>query len=514
MPPTGLEKIEMLKTQRRPFQLGLALLVLFASMQTFAANYPLELVSPRAVGTSPSAGAVAITAQNRIFKAYPGIEYNIRAVVVGGAYPYTFALSNAPNGMTIDARTGVIRWPNATGTTVTPTITVTDSEGTTRSSPWTITVTTSGFKFVDAVNGNDSGNGSVNAPFRTLNGMINASALGEIVYFRNGVYSPLNMRRASVGSPWERVEIENNQPNIWIAYPGENPIIDFGFNPTSGEPGVLLRVWMTNLYIDGFETRNSRIIGFQVDRGSYGVFRRLRMHDHNMIRANLDGTNSSLIMTLGGSAGDWGRYLAIQNNEFYNMPSDMAMKIYQQWKMVIEDNILRDGFFGTELKADIPQFTYRANTHLRLTGRAIGGNMHETSTHGEINFNLVNSPSGQAALDVNQDGMAGRIDIYRNTLVGPVWLRATDASDGPFRFYDNVIINNDNGTPAGSRIYNMGAVDQSRVMIQNNLTGPAGTTIVDSQGLLTTAYAQYRGLRGFELANVVRPRPPAGLTAQ
>lgn len=495
-------------------RLGLSLLVLCASAQSFAANYPLELVSPRAVGTAPVSGNSAITAGNRIFKAYPGIEYNIRAVVIGGAYPYTFSLSGAPAGMTINAQTGEIRWPNATGTTVTPTITVTDTEGTQRSSPWTITVTTSGFRFIDSVNGSTTGNGTINSPHRALETMVNSSAVGEIVYFRNGVYSPLNMRRGSVGTPWERVEVENNQANIWIAYPGEAPILDFGFNSGSGEPGVIVRFPMTNLYVDGLETRNSRIIGFQVDRGSYGVFRRLRMHDHNMIRANLDGTNASFIMTLGGQAGDWCQYLAIQNNEFYNMPADMALKIYQQWKMVIENNIMRDGFFGTELKADMPQFTYRANTHLRLTGRAIGGNMHENSTTGEINFNLVNSPAGQAALDINQDGMAGRIDIYRNTLVGPVWLRSTDAADGPFRFYDNVIISSDSGTPAGSRIYNMGAVDQSRIMISNNLTGAPGGGIVDASGLLTSAYAQYRGVRGHELANAVRPRPPTSVSAQ
>jgi hypothetical protein len=149
-----------------------------------------------------------------------------------------------------------------------------------------------------------------------------------------------------------------------------------------------------------------------------------------------------------------------------------------------------------------------------LTGRAIGGNMHENSTTGEINFNLVNSPAGQASLDINQDGMAGRIDIYRNTLVGPVWLRSTDAADGPFRFYDNVIISSDSGTPAGSRILNMGAVDQSRITITNNLTGAPGGGIVDASGLLTSSYAQYRGVRGHELANVTRPRPPTSVSVQ
>ena len=93
---------------------------LAAAMPAAAANYPLELISPRAVGTSPSSGLAAMPSGHRIFKAYPGLEYNIRAVVIGGAYPFTFALSNAPSGMSINAD-GTITWPNPTGTTVTPT---------------------------------------------------------------------------------------------------------------------------------------------------------------------------------------------------------------------------------------------------------------------------------------------------------------------------------------------------------------------------------------------------------
>ena len=69
-----------------------------------AANYSLELVSPRAAGTAASAGLAVMPSGHRIFKAYPGLPYNIRAVVTGGAYPFTFSLANAPSGMTINRR--------------------------------------------------------------------------------------------------------------------------------------------------------------------------------------------------------------------------------------------------------------------------------------------------------------------------------------------------------------------------------------------------------------------------
>lgn len=504
-----------------PSAFRFAALALFAvaamalSTSSLAANYSLELVSPRAVGTAPISGGPAITGGNRIFKAYPGIEYNIRAVVIGGAYPYTFALGNAPSGMTINSRTGEIRWPNPTGSTATPTITVTDGEGTSRSSPWTIAVTTAGFKFIDAANGSASGTGAIGSPFRTLSDLYtNTNSNGtDIVYFRSGTYTPQNLPRTSVGTAWERVEVEGRMSNMWIAYPGESPMIDFGFVPNV-DAGVILRFNGDNAYIDGFQTRNSRVIGFQILIGDYAVFRRLRMRDLNTIRANLDGSNSAFIMCVTGGAGNYGDYLTIQDSEFANAPSDLALKTYTQRKMLIEDNNLHDLHYGTELKADMPQFTYRGNRHYNIPGRAIGGNMHESATSGEILFNLVLGSGSEAALDVNQDGMARRIDIYRNTFVGRVRVRNTDLLDGPFRFQNNVIVSNDPGTSLLSRILLESVSDLLRITQLNDLTGAPSAGIVDAAGNLTANYSQHIGSRGYQLSDLPRPMPPTNVSAQ
>lgn len=509
--------------QRLTQVLTLAVVAVFAA-PAMAANYPLELVSPRAVGTAPAAGNAAITSTHRIFKAYPGLEYNIRAVVIGGAYPYSFALSNAPAGMTINDDTGTIVWPNPQAN-ATPTITVTDSEGTRVSSSWTITVTTSGFKFIDAVNGRSGATGSVSDPWRTISDMLNSSlsVAGDIVYFRNGTYSALNLPRSSIGTVWERIEINaSNKPVAWLAYPGTTPVIDFGFNP-GVEPGVMMRFNGNNVYIDGFETRNARVIGFQITSGPnshYRVFRRLRMHDLNMVLANLDGANSSYIMMtssysdsdVGGSAATWAQYLTIQDCEFYNAPLGLGIKTYSTWKLLIEDNVFRDIYFATEIKADMPRFTYRGNEHRRVPGRSIGGNMHSQTTHGEILFNLVHEPNGEYALDVNQDGHAKRIDIYRNTFVGHVRVRNTDSADGPFRFYNNVIVNNDVGTPSGSHVYFENVADATRVQQFDNLVGNPSANIVDTSGSLSGSYRQYLGTRGHEIVGgAAPPSPPSNI---
>lgn len=488
------------------------------SAPAISANYPLELISPRATGTAPSAGGIAISGTHRIFKAYPGLEYNIRAVVIGGAFPYTFALSNAPSGMSIDARTGVISWPNPQAN-ATPTITVTDLEGSRVSSSWAITVTTDGFRFLDAVNGRShpTGTGTAANPWRTISDLVHApvAVAGDIVYFRAGTYDALDLPRTSVGTAWERVEFYSSEtPSAWLAYPGQTPTINFGFTP-GGEPGVLFRLNGDNFYIDGLETRNSRIIGFQLGHGSYNVLRRLRMRDHNVIGANLDGTNAAFIMSITGGQSAYGHYTAIQDNDFSNAQYDLGLKIYSQGKLLIESNIFRDVWIGTELKADIPQFTYRANDHFSIGRGAVGGNMHYETTYGEILFNLARVPSGDYAVDVNQDGMAKRIDIYRNTFIGRVRVRETDSVDGPFYLYNNVIVNTDAGTPVGSHVYHLSVSDPSRIRLTDNLVGYPSDGIVDAGGSLTSAFQQYLGSRGYQIGGTAsRPLPPSQLVIE
>lgn len=147
---------------------GLAAILLTGQMAQ-AANYPLEITNLKPAGTAGS------PASSRIYHAYPGLVYNIRAAVVGGAYPYTYSLTGAPSGMTIDAQTGEINWPSPTGA-ATPTLVVVDSEGTRVTSAWTVTAATTNFRFVDVVNGRASsangcssscGTGDAASPWRT-----------------------------------------------------------------------------------------------------------------------------------------------------------------------------------------------------------------------------------------------------------------------------------------------------------------------------------------------------------
>ena len=487
--------------------------------------YPLEITNIGPIGVN------GLNGNNRIFRAYPGLEYNIRAAVVGGVYPFRYSLSNAPSGMTINPNTGEIVWPNPQANASNITLTVQDQAGTSRTATWSITVSTNGFKFLDATNGRNAANngctsscgtGTQTNPWRTLGDLsLNDSAI-DITYFKNGVYSVLDTPD-SVRSG--RV-IFSDRPGasvpgsvMWIAYPGHQPTLDFGYRP-GVTTGNTLRHNGDNVYIDGFEGINSYHIALQFEPTSNwrgGTYRRLRMHE---LGPGGDGTNSAYIMTV-STYPNVSYGLVIQDSSFYDLRIDDAdaactIKIYSQLKMLIEDTVQFNGIKATEIKADVRQYTVRANTFYNLTGNAIGGNMHgcvgcnggadSFTTGGEILFNNVRGP-GQA-LELNQDGFAIRTHVYRNTFRGRVGVVRTDSADGPFYISNNVIVSNDAGTPSGSHIYNFEVTDPSRVVLSNNLVGYPADNIIDSQGNLTPAYAQYVGSRGYQTSGGTQTTPP------
>lgn len=466
--------------------------------------YPLELVSPRAAGSLPSSdpGTPPMLAGHRALKAYPGIEYNVRAVVIGGSFPYVFSLSGAPEGMTIDECTGEISWPTPSGTTAEPTITVTDAEGNQASSPWTITVGEAGFRFVDAANGSDANDGTLGSPWQTVAAVLGTTA-GAIVYFREGTY-PTTGLPVDGGDTWARVEIAAQETSVqWIAYPGESPTIDNGYQ-SAAVPGQFFRFSgddVQPVYVDGFEVINGYDKGFQL--GSWTDFTTFRRLDVHGIAQAIDGSNSAGIMTL-SSYEDAGLYGAYQDNDFHdNAPG--GIKQYSQEKLLWEDNLFRDSGGGPDLKADVRRFEVRnclfqneptetcglfGNMNYGISGTENGGD-----ASGEIRYNLMLCLGGTAQ-EVNQDGMAERIDLYRNTFIGDVFVRAADEEDGPFNFSRNVIVNPSTGIDHIS-FYESSSEDG--VTYFENLSGSPSDGLVDENGLLTAASAVYRGSRGHEI---------------
>lgn len=524
-------------------------------------HYPLELVLPRAVGTRASNETVsgtltpAIGANHRIFRAYPGIEYNIPTIAIGGAFPYTYELSGI-DWLSIDPSTGVISGtaPNVpNGTQYTGTVTVRDALNTTVSASWTVTVTTSGFKFVDATNGNDTtGTGTRANPWRTFERMKAASVAGDIVYFREGIYTSNITPDSQGGSTgeftppgnWRRIQFSaSSNSTQWLAYPGETVIIDGG-HVAGVSQGNLIRMTgnsSTPVYLDGLEFQNFYHIMLQITVGGhYEVFRRLDMRDLAQV---IDGANSACIDSTSNIGGAPRFYVTYQDCDFHNnLPG--GCKIYWQYKSLIDRCQFRDsggfnpvtgdrGSGGPDHKAVCGRFEVRASlfdnhpstsdvpTDINgvpingaMADSGFGGNMNDDigfaniQASGEVRFNRFGNfdRPDLRVVNMNNFGVCAEIYIYRNTGVGR-WNVENSDLGGPYTFYRNVIINDVNaGLPDRISVSGNAPGNRGSIVLgtgnNTNITGGTSDNIVDpvTLELLEPYRSQYLGTRGHEIA--------------
>jgi hypothetical protein len=423
---------------------------------------------------------------------------------------------------------GIVVWsnPSVSGSPHRVSLTVVDSEGSTSNVSWTITVTTNGFRFIDAVNGRSvaqGGTGTIGNPWRSMRDWYGGDDYAskasntyenQFLYWRAGVYFiDAYVEDKSATSPG-RMPVSAQKPVVWLAYPGETPIIDHGYNGAADSGPFIIFYGGTggssNVYIDGLEFTNMKYKGIEVDPGGNNqVLRRLNM---NGLRLGADGSNAAFIMTTTGQNSD---NMIIQDSTFYDLnlgTGAAGLKIYAKNKILIEDNTLHTFTGGTNsegiaLKGHTVRATVRGNTIYDIPNKAIGGNMHPLQD-AEIIFNRIYNVPG-VALDINQDGLAGPTYIYRNTILGRVQVRNTDSSDGPFVFERNVIVNGDSGTPAGSHIFYSGVTDNTRIVQRDNLSGYYSANIVDSSGNLTEAFSQHVGVYGYQMSTYIRP--PSGV---
>ena len=118
----------------------------------------------------------------------------------------------------------------------------------------------SGGIYVVSTGGNDTGSGSIDDPFKTIQKGIDVSQPGDTVYIRGGYYDyPATLRVNSS----KKGTAEN--PCALFAFPGERPVIDF-YRQASGSQGFRLEgdYW----HIRGLDIRNAGHNGMRIS-GSY-----------------------------------------------------------------------------------------------------------------------------------------------------------------------------------------------------------------------------------------------------
>jgi hypothetical protein len=472
-----------------------------------AANFPLEIMNIKASGT----GTPAISSTNRIFRAYPGVEYSIRAAVIGGTYPYTYALSNQPLGMTINSSTGEISWPNPQSNSGTITLSVTDSESNNVTATWAITVTTSGFIFVNSgYSGTETG--SITQPYSSLSNMLNnSSTVSDIVYFRAGSYS------LPIFNSTHYLENDcnlTNSPNNWIEYPGETATVDMDSHYFQGAGPY---------YFDGlsFTDVPDWFIHEVSSSNNYTTFRRLDISGARAVY-RADNANHGLYYT---SHDTRGTYLIFQDLILHSFDDVHGIgPLYEQNKVLVEDCVFYD--FTSTLggrpviapKWNGTSHTFRHNNIYNTNDRiAIGGGINGMFRGIEDIEILYNRISSATAIWFNNDGGSGVVAgddlnpptqrttyIHRNTISGYIVIyNVVDgcggSTGGPYSFTNNVITNsNTSGYTIVDYItyaYPTGSNPENCITDTNNLKGTSG--LVDASGLLINR--DYVGTYGWEL---------------
>lgn len=506
------------------------LLLVFCN-SSIAANYSLEIIQPQP----------GLSTANRYYKAYPDREYKVRIGAIGGLYPYTYAIveptttCNNTNAVTLDSSTGILTWtPQVGDSGCTMSVSVTDTESTTVTREWAITVSTTGVYFLDSVGGltvAEGGLGTLASPWKTIDDLLEAGTVSAdtMAYFKTGTYNLDNLTLDLHGEYpngygyAKDISSGDNKPVIWLAYPGDTPTIDFG---SSGweDQAPHFKIIDNDLYISGFTLTNCWNFCFQglMDRSvfSWNTFTNLRNGQ--------DGANSAFVMSSGSGVGQR-HYSYYHDNSFANVfintdhPGGAFLKFYSETKSLFEQNTLSNengsnttSQEGLSWKGYNTYSVTRLNSINYITDHAIGGSADQNDEQ-TVEFNLVRNCGTGDGVVVSERGTQSVEYHYRNTYMCPVKIGGmaspyTSATDN-FRFTDNVI-QNANATYdniGGLAVYPGATVDWDGVTQVGDLYAASG--IVDTDGNLQGEFrTTYLGTKGYELATSSTPPSAQGCT--
>jgi len=505
-----------------------------AANQYETAKIPLELAAPRA----------GLTTANRYYKAYPGLLYRVPVVVLGGAYPYQYTLTSAPAGMTVgqqygDTDYGIINWPNPTAGTSSVTVQVTDQAGAVAKVTYSVTVTTSGFIFVDSAKGHHSsanggtGTGTLANPFLTMDdfysGTVGGAAsfssrksdntyAGNFVYYRAGTYSTGTMGTEGADNGSRSPFIAGNKPKVHLAYPGETANID-----VSNAAIIFYSDSAGNYYMGGLTFTglgpNGDNKAWEWDSGvnDIGSF------ESTYVASGVSsggGSNASLMMSRNN--GSYSNYVFMSHNTVSASNGYDLFLGYATNKFVAENNTLNNingnGFYA---KINNANWSIRANTGLQgNTGPLYDIDGYSTSNNIEIAWNNFKSAGDGANMGLTPTTAIGNVWQYRNTWqVGQHYIANMTVQ--------NLTVANDVMTFTGTSASTHGWYYE-KVVATPSVTGKftgeecvvRGTGCVDATGKLTgTARTNYLGLRGFEVgtssaATTSPPVAPSGFTVK
>ncbi|MFT3929933.1 MAG: hypothetical protein QM709_06510 [Spongiibacteraceae bacterium] len=486
-----------------------------SSTQYETAKMPLEVIAPR----------TGLSTANRYYKAYPGLLYRVPVVVLGGAYPYRYSIVSGPTGMTVgqqygDTDYGIINYPNPVAGSYTVTINVTDQQGTSSNVTWPLTVTSSGFIFIDAVNGKASaanggtGTGTISNPFRTMDdfysGTVGGAAstssrkgdgtyAGYFVYYRAGTYSTSVMARESADSGQRAPFVSGKKPKVHLAYPGETVNID-----TSGASIIFYTDSAGNYYFNGINFSNIAPGGdnkaWEWDSGVNDIGSFECTYNGNTASSG-GGYNAALVMSRNG--GSFSNYVFMSHNTITKSNNYDTFLGYYVNKFVAQNNTINNSTGGNNAgfyaKITNSNWSIRANTGLVGNSAPLyTADAYSTSNNIEVAWNNFKSSGPGAEFGLTPSTAIGNIWQYRNT-----WQVGMQSVVNVT--INSLTVKNDVLTYTNSSANSHGWYYQTDAATPKVTATFAGEECVkyssgctDTSGKLTGSGATYFGLRGHE----------------
>ena len=217
--------------------------------------------------------------------------------------------------------------------------------------------------------GNDANDGSWARPWRTIGKAASMVSAGDIVYIREGVYKEFVKIRPS-GTEQEPIK--------FLAYPGENPVID-GANKDPGSNVALIDIYGDYIYLSGLEVRNSARMGVYV-YGNYDTVDNLYVHHckENGILIN-HGKYSivensriwrNVLSNEYGVQGYWStglsaarsgvQYATIRHNIVWENWGE-GLSSYEADQVIMEDNVVHDNYSTNVYISDSTNILFQRN---------------------------------------------------------------------------------------------------------------------------------------------------------
>jgi Putative Ig domain len=485
----------------------------------------LKMIAPRS----------SLTSANRYYKAYPGLLYRVPVSAYGGAWPYQYALSGQPSGMTVgqhygDTDYGIINWSNPVAGSYSYTVTVTDQAGSTVSSTVSLTVTTSGFLFVDSVNGSPSlanggtGTGTISNPFKSMNDWYagvtggtgsstksDSTYANDFVYYRAGSYQTMDcFGEFAVNFANYTRCVLNDKPKVHLGYPGETVYMSTDGNALSsgGLGGQLINYsgsgqagWFHNI-IPSDITPNGGYAFIHIAPSSTDfVFFECNPEPYV---GHTSANPCCVMFEAGTGSSNISQYITIRNCAFGGSDTAELVELYSSQYVLCEfctvsGNVNGGDGGGFYFKQDCRDFSVRANTG--LSGNTTSLFRYDNFSNWSADIAEVcwnNYVTSGKALEFGTFGNDwGTVGVFRNT-----WqcthcdiYTSTGTGSGTIDVTGDVTVGD--GTETNNWLQ---STFSGTLAFSGYVTGTAANGIVDSSGNLVGSYnTTYFGIAGHQV---------------